>query len=206
MILRGAVNRASTPEKSDNHNTSLSSTSNLSDLGIAEFKERGGKSSRSLSPLNKREESGERTPKMASFSLTNLEERGPFIPEFATKIEIPSEQPEEIRFDAVHNFEVYFPHNNVTKILDELEAKRKNVRTIGARFTSANEMNLFKIKLGRILEKSKLKKNMLKNSNRTSSNEHILKVRTDSLTKNNGNSMALELPSKHHKSSLELGV
>jgi len=173
-------------------NTSYSSTTNLSDIGdnmgILKVKRRVS-------------ETPERNNRAASFSLADLDERKkaiPFLPEFEKRIFHNYE--ESIVFDQVKNFQIYFPHNNVVKILEELEAKRKNLKTIGLNFNNVNEVNLFKIKLGRILEKSRLKKQLKvgKSSSKESLGSMLFKKKSNASELSNANSLKF-------KSSLELG-
>jgi len=64
---------------------------------------------------------------------------------------------EEPQIDQIKNFQLYFPHNNFTKIMEEWEynKKNKNRKYLGIRLDTDQEIVQFKKKLGQIFEKTK---------------------------------------------------
>jgi len=63
----------------------------------------------------------------------------------------------EVDFDQVHNFQLYFPHNNIAKILDNMTVKKK-VKVV--QMTPAQEAEHLKIKLGKFFSKKQKQKNL----------------------------------------------
>jgi len=64
---------------------------------------------------------------------------------------------EEPQIDQIKNFQLYFPHNNFTKIMEQWEynKKNKNRKHLGIRLDTEQEIVQFKKKLGQIFEKTK---------------------------------------------------
>lgn len=62
---------------------------------------------------------------------------------------------DELVFDQVKNFQLYFPHNNLAKILEQTEYNRKHKKYYEIRLESDHEITMFKKKLGKIFQQSK---------------------------------------------------
>ena len=64
---------------------------------------------------------------------------------------------EEVIFDQVKNYEIYFPHNNVTKVIEQIEYARGKKKTLKIDLNLEHDVALFKMKLGKIFDRSRKK-------------------------------------------------
>ena len=64
---------------------------------------------------------------------------------------------DEVIVDQVRNYEIYFPHNNITKIIQNLESKNHQNKNSRINQSSEQDFTFLKLKLGRIFERSRKK-------------------------------------------------
>jgi len=70
-------------------------------------------------------------------------------------LKIPEKNTEEVVFDQVKNYEIYFPHNNVTKVIEQIEYAKSKKKTLKIDLNLEQDVALFKMKLGKIFDKSR---------------------------------------------------
>jgi len=77
----------------------------------------------------------------------------------------------EYDFDKVHNFQFYFPHNNIAKILDNATVKKK-VKV--NQMTPAQEAEHLRIKLGKFFSKKQKQKNLFRAKSKSDKMRQII--------------------------------
>jgi len=78
-----------------------------------------------------------------------------FIPMKVKITEKNRKKIDEVEIDQVKNYEIYFPHNNITKVIEQLENGKHKKRATRFNLNTEQDVLYFKMKLGKIFEKSR---------------------------------------------------
>ncbi len=62
---------------------------------------------------------------------------------------------DEVEIDQVRNYEIYFPHNNINKVIEQFENGKRQKRATRFNLSTEQDVMYFKMKLGKIFEKSR---------------------------------------------------
>jgi len=62
---------------------------------------------------------------------------------------------DEVVIDQVKNYEIYFPHNNIRKVIEQIEYSRSKKKTLKIDLNDEQDIAYFKMKLGKIFDKNK---------------------------------------------------
>jgi len=62
---------------------------------------------------------------------------------------------EEVVIDQVKNYEIYFPHNNITKVIEQIEYSRSRKKYFKTKLMTEQDITQFKAKLGKLFDKTK---------------------------------------------------
>lgn len=70
-------------------------------------------------------------------------------------LEMISGRSQEVVIDQMKNYEIYFPHNNIRKLIEQLENLRLKKKTYKINLASEQDVHHFKMKLGKIFHRTK---------------------------------------------------
>jgi len=62
---------------------------------------------------------------------------------------------DEVVIDQVKNYEIYFPHNNITKVIEQLDYTKNKKKYFKTRLATEQDIAQFKARLGKLFDKTK---------------------------------------------------
>jgi len=133
-----------------------------------------------------------------------------FVPLKMKIIEPQRHKIDEVVIDQFKNYEIYFPHNNITKVIEQMEYTRSKRKQFKTKLATEQDIIYFKARLGKLFDKTKRmgSSEILKSPqlNKTASKSPYVRQRSKSVREDNQDPSEIRKRSESVKTKYFSGV